>query len=192
MSYLTSFPDYEKFVELQPNLYRARFPLKLYGSYYPSAIFLIHIPSTKDCILVDSGDPENTTKLLEAISSHFESFSEYKLKYVAITHGHFDHTGALPKLLNDYKDVKIIMGEHEVPFVVDGKKYSEVDGDTLTYQILRRFTTESDVVLGNNKDRIIVIKEGNEREFEFYDILRPIITVGHTPGKVEIIIFFLI
>src|SRR4051812_28715891 len=183
MSYLTSLPDYEKFVQLQPNIYRARFPLKLYGSSYPTAIFLIHIPSTKDCILVDGGVPES--KLLEALSSHFESFSEYKLKYVAVTHGHFDHTGALPKLLNEYKDVKIIMGEHEVPFIVDGKKYGEIDGDTFTFQILRRFAKESDVVLGSNKDKIVVIKEGNEREFEFYDVLRPIITVGHTPGKVE-------
>jgi hypothetical protein len=74
MSSLTSLPDYEKFVEIQQNIYRARFSLKLYGISSPTSIFLIHIPSTKDCILVDGGDPDNVTKLLNAISSHLESF----------------------------------------------------------------------------------------------------------------------
>jgi glyoxylase-like metal-dependent hydrolase (beta-lactamase superfamily II) len=183
MTSFTSLPNYEKFVEIQQNIYRARFSLKLFGNTFPTSIFLIHIPSSKDCILVDGGDPENVTKLSNAISSHLESFPEYKLKYIVITHGHFDHTGALLKLLNDYKDIKIVMGENEIPFVVHGKKYGEITGDTLTYRLLRHIFTEGKGI--GNEDKVIAIKEGSEHEFEFYNELRPIFTGGHTPGKVE-------
>ncbi|RIA91074.1 beta-lactamase-like protein [Glomus cerebriforme] len=183
MSSLPEYEDYEKFVELQQNLYRARFSLKVVGFAYPSAVFLIHLPSTKDCILVDSGDPENITKLLKALSLHFETFSEYKLKYVAITHGHFDHTGALLKLLEDYEDIKFIIGEQEIPFVIHGKKYSEIKGDTITFQILKHFFAEGKPI--GNEDKFIVIKEGEEHKFEFYNILRPIFTPGHTPGSLS-------
>jgi len=172
MTSLTSLSDYEKFVELQSNLYRATFSLKLFGLSYPLAVFLIHIPTTKDCILIDAVDPENVMKLSETLDSHFKLFPEYKLKYMAITHGHFDHTGALPKLLNDYKDVKVIMGDAEIPFVVNGKKYQELDGDTLTFQLLKRFDKGSDVVL--SEDRVIAIKESGEHELEFSDGLKPI------------------
>lgn len=45
----------------------------------------------------------------------------------------------LIKLLNDYKDIKIIIGENEFPFVINGKSYGEIIGDTLTYQLLKLF-----------------------------------------------------
>ncbi|CAI2186214.1 3831_t:CDS:2 [Funneliformis geosporum] len=186
MSPLTSLRDYETFFEIKPNLYRATFPLKLLlGISYPVAVFLIHIPFTKDWILIDAVDPENVSKLAEALDSHFKSFPGYNLKYIAITHGHFDHTGALLRLLDDHKDAKVVMGDAEVPFVVNGKKYKELHGETLFFRIfLKYFGRESDVALGS-EDRIVAIKKGSEQEFEFYNTLKPIFTVGHTPGSLS-------
>ncbi|CAG8492949.1 171_t:CDS:2 [Funneliformis mosseae] len=184
MSPITSLRDYEKFIEIKPNLYRATFSLKLLGINCPVAVFLIHIPHINDWTLIDAVDPENVSKLTKALESHFKSFSGYNLKYIAITHGHFDHTGALLRLLDEYKDAKVVMGDAEVPFVVHGKKYNELHGETLFFQILKYFGRESDVALGS-EDRVVSIKKGSEQEFEFYDILKPIFTVGHTPGSLS-------
>jgi len=68
--------------------------------------------------------------------------------------------------------LKVIMGDAEIPFVINGKKYRELDGDALTFQLLKRFDKGSDVVL--SEDRVIAIKESGEHELEFSDGLKPI------------------
>jgi hypothetical protein len=52
---------------------------------------------------------------------------------------------------------------------------------------LKHFFTEGKAI-GSNEDRIVAIKEGSEHEFEFYDDLRPIITVHQVKNQITYLI----
>ncbi|CAG8726685.1 15941_t:CDS:2 [Acaulospora morrowiae] len=183
MTLLTSLPDFEKFVEIFTGLYRATFGFRFGLLIVPDSVFLVHIPNSKNWVLVDAADPGNSQKVLSAISVHFASFPGHNLKYIAITHGHFDHTGAIPRLLEEYKDLKVILNQLELPFIADGIKYRELSGDTCLYQVYRPFLHESKVIV--SRDRILALEKGKENEFEFFETLKPICTFGHTPGSMS-------
>ncbi|CAG8451525.1 12520_t:CDS:2 [Acaulospora morrowiae] len=181
----TSVPDFEKFVEIFTGLYRATFGYSFgFGlCTLPVSIFLVHIPNSQNWVLVDAADPGSPQKLLSAISAHFASFPNHNLKYVVITHCHFDHTGAIPRLLEEYKDLKVILGQPELPFIADGVQYSELSGDTYIYQAYKHFANPTKVIV--SRDKILALEEGKENEFEFFETLEPICTFGHTPGSMS-------
>src|SRR6266498_2501169 len=108
---LTILPDFQKFTEILPNIYRATFSQNYAKLSYPINVFLIHIPTTNDCILLDTSDPTNTNHLLNALSTHFSSYPNYNLKYIGLTNDNYDHTGSIIKLLKDYKQAKVLLGE---------------------------------------------------------------------------------
>src|SRR4051794_30238784 len=102
--------------------------------------------------------PTNTDHLLNAISVHFSSYPNYNLKYIGLTGNNYDHTGSIAKLLEVYKEVKVLYGESK--------------RDDYLLKNLRK-----------KENKYPIIKEGNEDEFEFYNILRPIFAFGNPPGK---------
>src|SRR6185436_13958287 len=99
MSSVTSLPDYNKFTHLFQNLYRATF-LWQYGPIpIPVSVFLFHVPSIlfpSYSILIDAGQRSHVESLTLALSTHLQSHPEFPIKYVLLTHGHHDHTAALP------------------------------------------------------------------------------------------------
>ena len=160
---LTTLPDFQKFVEILPNIYRATFSLNYAKLSYPINVFLIHIPETKDCVLLDTSDPTNTDNLLRALSAHFSLHTDINLKYIGLTNHNYDHTGSMAKLLENYKQVKVLFGE-----------FNDVECD--------------DYLLKNlyNADKCQIIKQGSENEFEFNKILKPIFTIGNLFGKKDL------
>ena len=48
-------------------------------------------------------------------------------KAILLTHGHFDHIGALQTLLEQWRDVPVYVHERELPFVVGEQKYPPPD-----------------------------------------------------------------
>ncbi|RIA89241.1 hypothetical protein C1645_205836 [Glomus cerebriforme] len=161
MNSLTTLPDFQKFTEILPNIYRATFSQNYAKLSYPINVFLIHIPTTRDCILLDTLDPTNTNQLLIALSDHFFLYPDFNLKYIGLTNNNYDHTGSITKLLEDYKDVKVLIGE--------SKNIKNND------YLLKNF--------GGKEDKYQIIKQGNEDEFEYYNILKPIFTLGNPSGK---------
>lgn len=157
---------YEKFIEIFPNLYRATFNLQFGPLHWPVSIFLINVePSNNVWILIDTADPDNISKLFTALSQHFSKFPNYQLKYILLTHDHFDHTGSISRLLDEYEDIKLVLGEPE-SFLTNNKN---VNGKIHTQQLT---TVEGKITV--DKDRIVMIKRGKEEEFEFFNILKPI------------------
>lgn len=107
-------------------------------------------------------DPGNTsTELTEALCE----IGKDNIKYLLLTHGHFDHIGAVP----DYQEMfgaKVVISKLDEPFLSDNKL-------NLSAQFIRGLApVRADVIL-NDEDIIIL---GNTR-------LRFILTAGHTCGS---------
>ncbi|CAG8437583.1 11678_t:CDS:2 [Scutellospora calospora] len=183
MSSLNSLPDFEKFIEISPNFYRATFGLTFCFTKYPVAIFLVHIHPSNDWVLIDAADSDNVSKVLQALSNHFSSFPNHKIKYIALTHGHHDHTSAIPALLEKYNDAMIVTGELEVPFLVGENQYKRQQSDNIWFQAFKFLAKDDSIII--SREKIIAIQQGKEDEFEFSKILKPIFTVGHTAGSLS-------
>ncbi|CAG8601955.1 1489_t:CDS:2 [Cetraspora pellucida] len=169
---LSTLEDFEKFIEIFPNLYRATFNLQFGPLQCPVSVFLINVePSNNTWILIDTADPNNISKLFTALSQHFSKFPNYQLKYILLTHGHFDHTGSISRLLNEHKDLKLVLGEPESFHT----NYKHMNGNSHTQHLA---TAEGKIAI--DKDRIIMIKQGKEDEFEFFNVLKPTFIADHT------------
>ncbi|CAG8547839.1 9520_t:CDS:2, partial [Scutellospora calospora] len=169
---ISTTQNFEEFIEIYPNLYRATFNIRFGPLNWPISIFLINIEPFKNIwILIDTADHDNKSKFFLALSKHFLKFPNYQLKYILLTNNNFDHTGSILKLLNDYKDIKLVLGEPEY-FLSNYKNGN--DNNHVQYIV----TVEGKIAI--DKDRIVMIKRGNEEEFEFFNVLRPIFIADHT------------
>ena len=112
--------------------------------------YVVTNESTLECVVIDPGDESNT--ILDYIESNH-------LKCVAIllTHGHFDHVGALPTLA-DETGAKVYMNERDDP------KVGHVRGMRYTLPENGQYVDEGDVI------------EAAGLRFQV------LATPGHTPG----------
>ncbi|CAG8591692.1 9283_t:CDS:2 [Paraglomus occultum] len=155
----------------------------------PVSVFLIHVPATSSTsssysVLIDAGHRSHVKSLSSALSTHLRLHPEFPLKYVFLTHGHHEHTAALPTLLCEYPEIKVVIARDEYPFVVEGKKYCECNGDSHIFQFFKRLLlTESKVKL--EKENVIVIESGEEENTIFENAVKVVRTNGHTPGSLS-------
>ncbi len=60
-----------------------------------------------------------------------------------MTHGHADHVGALPRLLDAYPDVKVAYHINEEPFMSGGAQYRDLQDDTWLFKLARKLETQA-------------------------------------------------
>ncbi|KAG0233460.1 hypothetical protein BGW42_007417 [Actinomortierella wolfii] len=176
MEQLRSLPDFERFAEVRPGLFRCTLIWPIGGLDIPVATFLVRGSNEHDWVLVDAGAPVHADKLMAALES-FLTHEKDTIKYIAITHAHIDHTAAIPLLLEKYPDSKVLFHVEEKPYLCHGHSLKSVAGDTWTFTILKRFGHEAIVVVP--EDRAITLRHGDSWEFEH--VLRLVETPGHTP-----------
>ena len=122
--------------------------------------YIILDEETKKAALVDPGDEPD--KLLTAISS-----KGAELSYIILTHGHFDHILALPKIKNE-TGAEILVHEKDAPMLTDN-----------SLNLLSRFSDKeidfppADVLL--NDGDVIGLGSGT---------VKVIHTPGHTLGSI--------
>ncbi|GGI44585.1 MBL fold metallo-hydrolase [Paenibacillus marchantiophytorum] len=79
---------------------------------------------TKEWFLVDAGLPHSADNIIRLAEDHFGSMT--KPQGILLTHGHFDHVGAIGELLQHW-DVPVYAHELEIPYLTGKANYPKGD-----------------------------------------------------------------
>ena len=122
---------------------------------YETNCYIVADEATLDCAVIDPGADAS------AILDYLEE-THLRCRFVLLTHGHFDHTGAVSDVLAD-TDARLMMHKADVGVTVGGDYYRFVPPDGTKYY------AEGDVVCVGGL-RFTVME-----------------TPGHTPGSVSLL-----
>lgn len=87
-------------------------------------IHLVGNPGTTDFVLVDAGMPNSADEIISVTEDRFGEDSSPKA--IILTHGHFDHVGAIIELVKHWQ-VPIYAHELELPYLTGKMSYPEPD-----------------------------------------------------------------
>ncbi|WP_142505425.1 MBL fold metallo-hydrolase [Melghirimyces algeriensis] len=159
--------------EVTPDLY-------CYTNQIVNLCFVGLPEKTNEWILVDTGMPESAGRILGVVEERFGENS--KPKAIVLTHGHFDHVGAVVDLVKKWR-VPVYAHEAELPFLTGKSSYPEPDGSVeggLVAKISPLFPNEP-VDLGNNVEALPA-----DGSIPYMPGWRWIHTPGHTPGHISL------
>lgn len=132
--------------------------LEIVGNMQENAYFVIE-EETKNAIIIDPG--AEAQKLINVVEKN-----NLNLKYIVLTHAHFDHIGACQEIKNKF-NIPIVAGEGEDVLLENGRNnLSSVYGSTIEFK--------ADIYLKDEE----IFKFGENLQF------KTIQTTGHTPGGI--------
>lgn len=159
-------------VEVLPDLYQHTIQIVnivLYGE-----------PHKKEFVLVDAGMPKSAKEIISIAEDRFGSNS--RPKALILTHGHFDHVGAIIDLI-DHWGMPVYAHTLELPYLTGMKNYPEPDpvvNGGLIAKVSSIFPNEA-INLGNNVEAL-----PSDGSIPYMDGFRSIHTPGHTPGHISL------
>lgn len=142
-------------------------------------ICLVGNPDRNEYVLVDAGMPESAEEIIRVAEERFGSGS--RPKAIILTHGHFDHVGAIVELV-DHWQVPVFAHEMELPFLTGRQSYAEPDPTVeggMVAKMSPMFPNEP-VNLGSQVEKL-----PSDGTVPFLDGFRWIHTPGHSPGHVS-------
>ncbi|MGG3623450.1 MBL fold metallo-hydrolase [Bacillus gobiensis] len=131
-------------------------------------------------VLIDTGMPESVNHILDAAKERFGENN--KPKAIVLTHGHFDHVGAVVDLVQKW-DIPVFAHEAELPYLTGKLSYPEPDGSVeggLVAKISPLFPTEP-IDLGNHVEAI-----PTDGSIPYMSGWQWIHTPGHSPGHISL------
>ncbi|SEM72083.1 Glyoxylase, beta-lactamase superfamily II [Lihuaxuella thermophila] len=131
-------------------------------------------------VLVDTGMPESADDIISAASRRFGPNS--RPKAIVLTHGHFDHVGAVVDLVKEW-DVPVYAHEREMPYLTGKASYPQPDPTVeggFVAKLSPLFPIEP-VDLGNHVKELPA--DGSVPGMSGW---RWIHTPGHTPGHISL------
>ena len=132
-------------------------------------------------VLIDAGLSNSADRILEAAKEHFGS--NHQLKAIVMTHGHFDHVGALEDLLLRDPDLMVYAHELELPYLTGESDYPSPDptvGGGLMALASPLYPRDG-IDLGK---RIVALPQGGV--VPYMKDWQWIHTPGHTPGHISL------
>lgn len=134
---------------------------------------------SNEWVLIDTGMPKSAAKIKELAEERFGK--NHIPKAIILTHGHFDHVGAVTELVNEW-NVPVYAHSLELPFLTGETNYPEPDGSVeggLIAKISPLFPNEAI----NLKNYVHALPENGE--VPHMPGWKWIHTPGHTPGHVS-------
>ncbi|WP_425412241.1 MBL fold metallo-hydrolase [Melghirimyces thermohalophilus] len=147
---------------------------------YTDQIVNVCFVGTDEWVLVDTGMPKTANRIVNAVEERFGENS--KPKAIVLTHGHFDHVGAVIDLVRKWQ-IPVYAHPAELPFLTGESKYPEPDGSVeggLVAKMSPIFPNEP-VDLGNNVEALP--DDGSVPGLLGW---RWIHTPGHAPGHISL------
>lgn len=141
---------------------------------------LVRNLDTNDFVLVDAGMPKSAEEIISTTEKFFGENN--RPNAIILTHGHFDHVGAVIDLVKHWK-IPVYAHELEIPYLTGKKSYPEPDTTVeggLVSKLSFIFPNEP-IVLGDNV-RPLPFNGTIPHMPDFKWIHTP----GHTPGHVSL------
>ncbi|UOE96406.1 MBL fold metallo-hydrolase [Alkalihalobacillus sp. LMS39] len=142
-------------------------------------ICLVENPETNDFVLIDAGMPKSADEIIRITEKRFGEGS--KPKAIILTHGHFDHVGAIIELVKHWQ-VPVYAHELELPYVTGKISYPNPDTTVeggMVAKLSSLFPNEP-INLG---DHVTALPQDNT--VPYMPGFAWIHTPGHTPGHVS-------
>ncbi|WP_096270293.1 MBL fold metallo-hydrolase [Paucisalibacillus globulus] len=143
-------------------------------------IILVGNPRTKDFVLVDAGMPNSADNIISIVEERFGKNS--RPKAIILTHGHFDHVGAIIDLVKHWQ-IPVYAHELEMPFLTGQKSYPEPDPTVeggMVAKMSPMFPNEP-INLGDKVEAL-----PSDGAIPHLPDFRWIHTPGHSPGHVSL------
>ncbi|MCR2822050.1 MBL fold metallo-hydrolase [Lederbergia panacisoli] len=142
-------------------------------------IIMVGKPGNNEFVLVDTGMPFSADEIISVVNNRFGENSQPKA--IILTHGHFDHVGAIIDLVERWK-VPVYAHELELPFLTGKKSYPEPDPTVeggMVAKMSPMFPNEP-INLGTHVEKL-----PSDGSVPHMPDFRWIHTPGHAPGHVS-------
>ncbi|WP_099355731.1 MBL fold metallo-hydrolase [Fredinandcohnia onubensis] len=140
---------------------------------------LVGEPGTSDYVIVDAGMPGSAEEMIAVCEERFGKDS--RPKAILLTHGHFDHVGAIIELVEHW-NVPVYAHELETPFLTGQESYPEPDSSVeggMVAKMSPLFPNEP-IQLGSHVEKL-----PSDGTVPHLPEFRWIHTPGHAPGHVS-------
>ncbi|WP_071396211.1 MBL fold metallo-hydrolase [Bacillus tuaregi] len=143
-------------------------------------ICLIGMPNSNDFVLVDAGMPGSANEIISLSEERFGQNN--RPKAIILTHGHFDHVGAIIELVKHWK-IPVYAHELEMPYLTGKERYPEPDSTVeggMVAKMSPMFPNEP-INLGQHVE--VLPSDGSVPHMPSF---RWIHTPGHSPGHISL------